>query len=334
MDYLSVIEMLNACHGPAGDERQIAATLKRLAEPYADECWLDTMGNLIVHKKGPGPKVMFAAHMDSVGLIVTHIHKDGYLSFGKLGGIRPESILHTPFRFKNGVCGVVSLRQTVALKDMTINDLYLDIGAKSEAHARRLVQVGDTAVMRLPAFTSESRLVSPYLDDRIACAVMLDAISHIRSHTNDLYFVFTVQEELGLRGSKPAAFAIDPEYGIAVDVTAAEELEEKTKHSTILGGGTAIKVMDSSVICHPEIVQTLEELAKESKIPCQRDVMTSGGTDAGSIHISRAGVLTGGISIPCRYIHTPVETVDLSDVSASAKLMIAFAQKSLESKRM
>ena len=99
MDYLSVIEMLNACHGPSGDERQIAATLKRLAEPYADECWVDTLGNLIVHKKGNGPKVMFAAHMDSIGLIVTHIDEKGYLSFGKLGGIRPESILHTPFRF-------------------------------------------------------------------------------------------------------------------------------------------------------------------------------------------------------------------------------------------
>ena len=112
MDYLSVIEMLNACHGPSGDERQIATTLKRLAEPYADTCHIDTLGNLIVHKKGPGPKVMFAAHMDSIGLIVTHIHKEGYLSFGKLGGVHPESILHTPFRFKNGVCGVVSLSKT------------------------------------------------------------------------------------------------------------------------------------------------------------------------------------------------------------------------------
>ncbi|MBR3752597.1 MAG: M42 family peptidase, partial [Ruminiclostridium sp.] len=116
MDYLSVIQKLNACHGPAGDERQIAATIKSLAEPYADECRIDTMGNLIVHKKGRGPKVMFAAHMDSIGIIVTHIDKDGYLSFGKLGGIHPESILHTPFRFKNGVTGVVSLRQKVALK--------------------------------------------------------------------------------------------------------------------------------------------------------------------------------------------------------------------------
>ena len=143
------------------------------------------MGNLIVHKKGSGPKVMFAAHMDSIGLIVTHIDEAGYLSFGKLGGVRPEDILHTPFRFKNGVCGVVSLRKDVALKDMTIADLYLDIGARNAAHARHLVRVGDTAVSRMPAFTTETRLVAPYLDNRISCAVMLDALSHIRTYTSD-----------------------------------------------------------------------------------------------------------------------------------------------------
>ena len=330
MDYLSVIEMLNACHGPSGDERQIAATLKRLAEPYADECWVDTLGNLIVHKKGNGPKVMFAAHMDSIGLIVTHIDEKGYLSFGKLGGIRPESILHTPFRFKNGVSGVVSLRRNVSVKDMTLNDLYLDIGAKNEAHARRLIQIGDTAVSKMPAFTTESRLVSPYLDNRISCAVMLDAMSHIREYTNDLYFVFTVQEELGLRGSKPAAYGIDPDYGIAVDVTvSADELGSKHSGSSRLGGGAAIKVMDSSIICHPEMVSKLSALAGERGIDVQMDVIRSGGTDAGSIYTTKMGVLTGGISIPCRYVHTPQEMVDRGDVEACARLVCAFAEASL-----
>lgn len=329
MDYLAVIQKLNACHGPAGDERQIAATLKSLAEPYADECRIDTMGNLIVQKKGSGPKVMFAAHMDSIGLIVTHIDKDGYLSFGKLGGIHPESILHTPFRFKNGVTGVVSLRQKVALKDMTINDLYLDIGAKDETQARRLVQVGDTAVSRMPAYALESRLVSPYLDNRISCVAMLEALSMIREHTSDLYFVFTTQEELGLRGSKTAAFSIDPDYGIAIDVTIGGELDDNQKGSSVLGGGAAIKVMDNSVICHPEMVEILVELAMSSKITFQRDVITGGGTDAGSIHLTRAGVLTGGISIPCRYIHSPVEMVEKTDVAATARLIAAFAQKRL-----
>lgn len=329
MDHLSMIQTLNACHGPSGDESEIAETIRKLAGPYADECFTDTMGNLIVRKKGRGPKVMFAAHMDSIGLIATHIDEKGYLSFGKLGGIHPENLLHTPVRFKNGVRGVVSLRQNVDWKKMTVGDLYLDIGAKDGDHAKRLVQVGDTAISDFPAFAAESRLVAPYMDNRISCVAMLDGLAQIRDHTSDLYFVFTVQEELGLRGSKPAAFSIDPDFGIALDTTFGDELEEKRKGSAVLGGGAAIKIMDSSVICHPEIVECLEKLAEESNIPCQRDIVTSGGTDAGSIHLTCSGVRTGGISIPCRYMHSPVEMVETSDVSATAKLIAAFAQKVL-----
>ena len=151
----------------------------------------------------------------------------------------------------------------------------------------------------------------------------------IRTHTSDLYCVFTVQEELGLRGSKPAAFSIDPEYGIAVDVTLADELDAKGKGSSVLGGGAAIKVMDNSVICHKSVVDTLEKLASDQEIPYQLDVITGGGTDAGSIHIARSGVRTGGISIPCRYMHSPVETVETTDVSAAAKLIAAFAEAKL-----
>ncbi|MCF0123547.1 MAG: M20/M25/M40 family metallo-hydrolase [Ruminiclostridium sp.] len=329
MDYLSVIQKLNTCHGPSGDERQIAATLRHMAEPYADECWTDTMGNLIVHKKGTGPKVMFAAHMDSIGLIATHIDKDGYISFGKLGGIHPESILHTPFRFRNGVYGVVSRRQNVEMKNITLQDLYLDIGAKDEYHARSLVQVGDTAVSCMPAYSLGTRIAGPYLDNRISCAAILEALGLIRAHTSDLYFVFTAQEELGLRGSKPAAYNIDPDYGIVVDVTVARELDDLQKGTSVLGCGAAIKVMDSSVICHPEMVEVLEKTALSSDIPCQRDVLKSGGTDGGSIHLSRAGVITGGISVPCRYVHSPVEMVEVSDVSAVAHLIAEFSMKTL-----
>ena len=151
----------------------------------------------------------------------------------------------------------------------------------------------------------------------------------IWDHTNDLYFAFTTQEELGLRGSKPAAYTIDPDYGIAVDVTIGEELDDSKKGTSVLGGGAAIKVMDNSVICHPEMVESLEKLALSSKIPFQKDVITGGGTDAGSIHLTRAGVVTGGISIPCRYIHSPVEMVEKSDVTAAARLIAAFAMKKL-----
>lgn len=330
MDYLPVMQMLNTCHGPAGDEHQIAAALQRLAEPYADECRRDAMGNLIVHKKGPGPKVMFAAHMDSIGLIVTHIEEDGFLRFGKLGGVHPASILHTPFRFKNGVCGVVTLGQKTAVKDMTLEDLYLDIGVTSAKEAERLVKPGDTAVSFLPVLSAESRLIAPYLDNRISCVALLDAMGRIKLPQNDLYFVFTVQEELGLRGSKTAAYAIDPDYAIAVDVTAADEPDSTHQGNSKLGGGAAVKVMDHSVICHPKMVEYLCTLALERKIPFQKDILTSGGTDAGSMQMSRGGVRTGGISIPCRYLHSPSEMIDCEDVAACADLLVAFAEKKLE----
>ena len=329
MDYLSTLKTLNACHGPAGDEGQICETIKKLAEPYADECTVDTLGNLIVHKKGDGPRVMFAAHMDSIGLIITHIEEDGMLSFGKLGGLHPESLLHTPVRFKNGVKGVVSLRGNVKVKDMTVNDLFVDIGARSAEEAKKQVQVGDTAVTAMPAFAMGSRIVSPYLDNRISCAAMLEALQTVKTHTSDLYFAFTVQEELGTRGSKPAAFAIDPDYGIVVDVTAGDEPDLKGKGSSVLGGGAAVKVMDARVICHPEMVNALTELAEEKGIPFQRDVLLAGGTDGGPIHMTRTGVLTGGVSVPCRYIHSPVETVETEDVKAVAALITAFAEKKL-----
>lgn len=330
MEYLELLQRLNACHGPSGDEREVGETIRRLAEPYADTCTFDTMGNLIVRKKGRGPRVMFAAHMDTIGLIVTHIDEKGYLSFGKLGGVHPEDLLHTPVRFQNGVQGVVSLRGGIPWKDMTLNDLFLDIGAASEEAAKALVQVGDTAVYDLPIRSGAGKLFGPHLDNRISCVAMLEALSRIKTNTSDLYFVFTVQEELGLRGSKPAAFSINPQYGIAVDVTPGNELEAKPKGSAVLGGGAAIKVMDSSAICHPNVVKILESTALKSKIPCQKDVMINGGTDAGAIQISQAGVWTGGISIPCRYLHSPVEMVDEADVTAVANLITSISEIDLE----
>ncbi len=328
MDYLNLLQQLNVLHGPSGDEGEVTQLLKELASPYGD-CQIDTLGNLIVHRAGKGPKLLFAAHMDSIGLIVTHIEKDGYLRFGKIGGLHFGSLLHTPVRFKNGVYGVVALREKAEEKERNLQDLYLDIGAKSEEEARRLVQVGDSAVCCMHPISMGSRLCAPYMDNRISCLILLEAMQLIKESENDLYFVFTVQEELGLRGAKTAAFAIDPDYGLSVDVTLADALDSKHQGSSKLGGGAAIKVMDSSVIAHPQMVETLEDLAKEHQISWQRDIITAGGTDAGPIHLNGAGVITGGISVPCRYIHSPVEMVDLGDVEACAKLVAAFAQADL-----
>lgn len=331
MEFLEIMQKLNACHGPSGDEGQVAAAIREMAQPYVDEITTDVLGNLICHKKGSGPKVMFAAHMDSIGFIITHIDDNGYLRFGQVGGLSAHDLPGTPVRFRNGTRGVVAVQGKVEPKDWKLDHLYIDIGAKDRADARTMVQVGDTAVFDTVPFVSGGKLFSPYLDDRIACAILLSAMERVKGGDNDLYFVFTVQEEVGLRGARTAAYGIDPDYGIAVDVTDSDDIPDAPHEcSSAAGKGAAIKVMDNSVICHPAVVKTLEELAVASNIPYQLDILRFGGTDAGAIHQSRAGVYTGGISAATRYVHTPLEVADLEDIEACAALAAAFAQAKLE----
>ena len=330
MELFELIQTLSSAHGPSGDEADIRNILSELASPMADEVAWDTMGNLIVHRKGPGSKVMLAAHMDSIGFIVTHIEKEGFLRMGKVGGISPKEAVYTPIRFKNGVRGVVVPEEKADFGKLKLDECYIDIGARDEEQAKKLVQVGDTAVYDSPCFLQGSGVISPYLDNRISCAVLLAVLERIQTSANDLYFVFTSQEEVGLRGAKTAAWAVDPDWAIAVDVTDVDDTPGSERSGTVqLGKGAAVKVMDSSIICHPEVVAKLEGLAQVQGISVQRDIMRGGGTDAGAIHTTRLGVKTGGISVPCRYIHTPVEMADLGDAEACIKLVEAFAQTAL-----
>lgn len=330
MEIFETLSVLNACFGPSGQETQVGEKLAELAGPWGDEVRRDTLGNLIVHRKGAGPRVMLCAHMDSLGLMVTHIQEDGLLRVGKLGGIHPGDVLGTPVRFQSGLRGAVYEDSGLEDKKREIGHLYLDIGAKSAQEARERVQVGDVAVYDTPTFQSGNAIFGPYLDDRIGCAVLLKALEGIRSRENDLYFVFTVQEEVGIRGAGTAAFGIDPDYAVAVDVTGSDDLPG-SKHgcSSKCGGGAAIKVMDGSVICHPQMVRRLRELGEGRSIPFQMDVLTAGGTDAGAIHRSRGGVVTGGVSIPCRHAHSPMASVFASDADACAALLTAFGETAL-----
>ena len=331
MELFELLTKLNAAHGPSGDEGGVRAVIKELARPYADELTEDTMGNLIVHKKGDGPRVMLSAHMDSIGFIVTHIEKEGFLRVGRLGGISPKEVAYTPVRFRNGVLGVLVKEEKADFGKLKLDECYIDIGAKDQDEAKSMVQVGDTAVYNTAGFISGDKVISPYLDNRISCAILLKTLEQAGQPANDLYFVFSAQEEVGLRGAKTAAWAIDPDYGLAVDVTDVDDTPGSDKCGTVrLGKGAAVKVMDSSVICHPAVVDKLEQLAKQQDIPTQRDIMRAGGTDAGVIHTTRIGVLTGGVSVPCRYIHTPQEMADLKDAENCVKLLSAFAQAELE----
>lgn len=332
MDSFALLRRLNAAHGPSGDEGEIRNIIEELAKPYADEMTTDTMGNLIVRKRGRGPKLMFSAHMDSIGFVVTHITKEGYLRCGRLGGVSPKEVVNTPVRFKNGVRGVFAKEEKAEFEKLKLDECFIDIGAKDKEEAEKLVQVGDTAVYDSPLFCNNGKVVSPYLDNRISCVILLRALEQIKACANDCTFVFSVQEEVGLRGAKTASYAIDPDYGIAVDVTDVDDVPGSEQYGTTqFGKGAAVKVMDSSVICHPQVVAKLEEVARANGIAVQRDILRAGGTDAGVMSVNRCGVLTGGISVPCRYIHTPCEMADLSDVDACVALVAALAQTKLES---
>ena len=328
MELLEVLEALNRTHGPSGDEGGVREKIAELARPYVGEMFTDTLGNLIVHKKGEGPRVMFAAHMDSIGFIVTHIEKEGFLRVGRLGGVVPKEAAYSAVRLKNGVRGVFVPEEKADLGRLRLDQCFIDIGADDEEAAKKLVRVGDTAVYDGPVRVMGDRVTAPYLDDRIACAVLLCALEQIEQPACDLWMVFTVQEEVGLRGAKTAAWWVEPDVGLVVDVTDVDDTPGSERSGTAkLGKGAAVKVMDSSVICHPEVVARLEELAGARDIPVQRDILRAGGTDAGAIHTARLGVKTGGISIPCRYIHTPAETAGLRDAAACVRLTVAFAQQ-------
>ena len=331
MELFDLLQALCQTHGPSGDEEPVREKIAELAKPWADEILTDTMGNLMVHKKGPGRKVMFAAHMDSIGFIVTHIEKEGFLRVGRLGGVTPQKVLYTPVRFKNGEQGVLVPEEKADLGKAKLDECCIDIGAEDEAQARARVQVGDTAVYATPTARAGCRVISPYTDNRVSCTVLLSALERIEQPKNDLWFVFTTQEEVGLRGARTAAWAVDPDYGVAVDVTYVDDVPGAKKSGTAkLGRGPAIKLMDSAAICHPSVVRQLELAARGLDLPVQRDILQAGGTDAGPIHSTRAGVRTGGISVPCRYMHSPQEMIDLRDVEGCARLVAAFSQMELE----
>lgn len=331
MKLLDLIQGLCAAYGPSGDEGIVREVIREAAAPWADEITTDAMGNLFVHKKGPGARLLFAAHMDSIGFVVTHIETDGFLRVGRVGGISPQDVICMPLVFRSGTIGVLMPEEKADRKNLKLDECYVDIGVSSAEEARELVQVGDFCVCRGALHTMGDRIVAPFLDNRVSCAVALAVLAEVVESPNDLWFVFTAQEEVGTRGIRPAAWRVDPDWGIALDVTDVDDTPGTRREGTAgLGKGAGVKLMDSSVLCHPQVVKTLMNLARAEGIPVQRDIMWDGGTDAGGLALTRMGVCSGGISVPCRNIHTPVETVSRQDVEACVRLAAALARCPLE----
>jgi len=319
--------------GAPGFETPIRALIDELVKPYADEVYTDPIGNLIVRKKGSGPRVMMAAHMDEISLITTNIDDRGFIRFSTLGGFDAETLvnqrvwIHGTKTIPGVIGGKPIHTQTDEQKKSKtkLKNLFIDTGLPGD-EVKELVKDG-TPVTRMSDLSELGGcLTGKSLDNRISVFILISALRRVENCGCDLYAVFTAQEEVGIRGARVAAQRIQPEIGIALDTTIANDLPGSGDHEacTKLGDGTAIKVMDKSVICTPSLVEFLENLASEHKIEHQREVLTAGGTDtSGMQYLMGIGSYVSCISTPTRYIHSTVETVSKSDVEAGIALTAA-----------
>jgi putative aminopeptidase FrvX len=333
---MNLLDTLCTAYGPSGREDKVRQLIENEVKPSGVEIRTDPLGNLIC-RKSPKPararakKIMFCAHMDEIGVIVTHIDKKGFLRFTGMGGVFPEYTSYQHVIFENGLTGVIGMEpRRDQTKPMLLENMYIDIGARDKDDALENVRIGDIAAFHRPASRIGRRFTGKALDDRLGCFCLIEALKRVRENKDDLYFVFSVQEEVGLRGARTGAYAIEPAYAIAVDVTATGDAPEAEKMEVSLGNGTAIKVKDSSFIAHPAVKDKLVGIADRLKIPYQLEVLNRGTTDAAVIQLIKKGVLSGVISIPTRYVHTTCETCDLGDADWTVKLLTAVAETGLE----
>ncbi len=323
----ALIRKLVEAWGPSGYEHRVRQLIREEVADLADEITVDPLGNLICRIGQGGPKVMIAAHMDEIGVMATFIEpKTGYVRFAPIGGVLPNTLNGRRVKFENGVTGVISLHQSMSANRTSLpalDEFYIDI---SDGSGTPLIREGSPAIFWAEFEERGSRFISKAMDDRIGCVVAIEAMRRLKQHRdslpNEVHFVFTVQEEVGSRGADAAAYNVNPDVAIALDVTATGDQLKEHKMSVKLGGGAAVKVHDPGLVVPPAVVDWMTARAQADGIPYQLELLSMGSTDASRIQISRAGVPSGVISIPTRFVHTTSETVDVHDVNACIDLLV------------
>ncbi len=321
----NLIKQLTEAYGPPGYEQAVRDIIQNHVTALADNVETDPLGNLHVLKKGAGDglKIMLAAHMDEIGLMVSHIDDKGFARFTALGGVQPETMVGNRAIFTNGALGVINVENWLLHDklDRTHRKLYLDFGAKSKKDVP--VRVGDVAGFQRPFVDLGEALIAKSIDDRIGCAVLIETLKQIKQTPHELHFVFTTQEEVGTRGAVTAAYKVHPDISIAIDVTDSGDVPKRKHFEVKMGQGPAIKVMDGGMLAHPGLKKWMVETAIKNKIPYQMEILPLGSTDARAMQLAHEGSAAGALSIPCRHVHTPSEMVSYSDVQNAVKLLLA-----------
>ncbi len=330
-------KLSNAC-GVTGRENQVRDLMIQFMKPYADEITVDRLENVIAvkHGKANSPKIMLAAHMDEVGLMVKTISKDGFLQFSKLGGIddrilpAQKVMVHTKKGAYPGIIGSKPphiQKEEERRKILNFDDLFIDIGAETkEDAANKGISIGDPVSFDVKYVPLGNDVVmGKAFDNRAGCAAMVETLKLLEKTEWSVCAVGTVQEEVGLRGAGAAAFGVDPDVAIALDVTIAGDVPGVREFDTSvkMGKGPALMISDSGLITHPKVLRWLLDTAEEEIIPIQLESGLLGSTDAARISITRQGIPCGNVSIPTRYIHSPTGVLNLRDIEKCAKLTAA-----------
>jgi len=337
-----ILEKLSNACGIAGREEEVRSLMNKLLKPHVDEVKEDKLGNVIGIKRGKknAPKVMLAAHMDEIGLLVKTISKKGFIQFAKIGGIDDRILLAQNvivYTEKGPLHGIIGSKPPHIQKEeerkrvLTYDELFIDVGAENQEEAKKMgVRIGDPIGFDVKfSKIGKDVVIGKAFDDRVGCAAMIEAMKHLKNTECTIYAVGTVQEEVGLRGATTAAFGICPDIGIALDVTVAGDMPgvKEAEAPIKMRKGPSLTVADFGLITHPKVLRLLVDAAEENKIPYQLETGLPGSTDAARISLTREGVPCGVISIPTRYIHSPSSLLSLKDVENAVKLTVAAIQK-------
>jgi len=336
----NLLEKLSNAHGISGHEKEVRNILEEEIKPYVDEIKTDKLGNLIATKNGKGPSVMIAAHMDEIGFMVKYINDNGFIYFAKSGGwfdqtlLNQRVVIHTKNKRIIGVVGSKPphiMKEEEIKKVVIIEDMYIDIGAKNKKDAKKIgVQVGDTITLdRKFELLSNNMVTGKAFDNRAGLVMMIEAARLLNKNKikAKIHFVGTVQEEVGLKGARTSAYSLNPDVAIATDVNIpGDHPGIEKKHSSLkIGAGPSITVSDAEgvgIVVAESVLDWMKDSARKGKVPYQLSVTEGGVTDAAIINMTKQGIPSGGICVATRYIHSPVEVLDLKDLEQCAKLIV------------
>jgi putative aminopeptidase FrvX len=323
--------------GISGREERIRDVVHKELSNLVDEVRVDRLGNLLGLRRGSAPRMMLCAHMDSIGFLVSHVDDEGYLRISPVGGFDARTLVMQQVLVvgKQDYVGLLApetkpihlLSDEERKKVPKLEDFFVDLMLPAD-EVKANVSIGDPVTLLRAPIVSDHAVTAPYLDDRLGVYVLLETLRRVQRSDVEIYAVVSVQEEVGVRGAATSAFDLQPDVGVALDITVAADLPGATKgrHTIALGDGVAISVMDALSISDPRLVDRLRQLAQDNGITNQLEILPHGGTDAGAIQLSRAGVPVVTISTPVRYVHTVNEMALIEDVDATVELVVRFVK--------